>query len=152
MSLISKNGEGIMKSIKNIFKISKVVNGYREKAMEFVEFVGLKEHYKKLAGKLSFGQQKLLSFARLMAGDYDVLLLDEPTAGISHGMIEKILDLLKYLVEKEGKTIALIEHNMEVVSEISYWVYFMDEGKIEFTGKTEHVLGNSEVKDIYMGI
>lgn len=153
VSLIAKEEDlSILNLLKNLKRLDRIMFDYRERAKEYLDFVGLDEDYYKLASELSFGQQKLLSFARLMAADFDILLLDEPTAGISHAMVEKIVDLLKRLVKEKGKTIAIIEHNMKVIANLADWVYFMDEGEVEFTGKTEHILGHSEVREIYMGI
>ncbi|HDM79150.1 MAG TPA: ATP-binding cassette domain-containing protein, partial [Deltaproteobacteria bacterium] len=113
---------------------------------------GLADDREKKALELSFGQQKLLSFARLMAAGFDILLLDEPTAGIHPKMIHKIEEILIKLVEEENKTIAIIEHNMSVIASLAYWVNFMTEGEITFSGRTDHVLGDENVRKIYMGI
>lgn len=132
--------------------IHKLRKEYEEKAMTYLEFVGLQDEKNKLAEELSFGQQKLLSIARLIAKDLDVLLLDEPTAGVHPTMIRKIEQLLRKLVDERKKTIAIIEHNMSVILSIADWVYFMNEGKIEFFGKADHILGAKEVKEAYIGI
>ncbi len=153
MVALFKNGEDkINWAFKYIFRQRKKLSTYKEKGMELLEFVGLKEKANSLARELSFGQQKLLSFARLLAGNFDLLLLDEPTAGVSPIMIKKIISFLKKLKEEKKKTIILIEHNMNVVSKLADWVYFMHEGEIVFTGRTDHVLGNEEVREIYMGL
>ncbi len=136
----------------NFYSIRKVRERNEKKAMEWLEFVGLEEEREKLAGELSFGQQKLLSFARLMAGGFEFLLLDEPTAGVHPQMIQKIIEILKRLVKKKGITIAVIEHNMSVILKIADWVYFMNEGRIAFSGRTDHVLEEKEVRETYIGI
>ncbi len=80
------------------------------------------------------------------------MLLDEPTAGLAHAMIVRIVSLLNDLVEKHGVTIALIEHNMTVVASLAYWIYFMNEGSVAFHGRSDHVLGNKDVREMYMGL
>lgn len=123
-----------------------------EEAMKWLEFVGLQDQHNNLASELSFGQQKLLSIARLLAKGMELLLLDEPTAGLSHKMIDKLITTLQTLVEKNGVTIVFIEHNMTVVASLAYWIYFLNDGRVAFTGRADHVLGNQEVKETYMGL
>lgn len=134
------------------FSINKIRRKYEEEALYWLELVGLVDEKNRYAEELSFGQQKLLSFARLMAGGFDVLFLDEPTAGVHPSMIKKIEELLRRMVEKERKTIAVIEHNLSVILDIADWVYFMNEGKIAFFGRPDHVLGAKEVRELYIGI
>jgi len=123
----------------------------KEEALKWLEFVGLKDEWRKKSEELSYGQQKLLALARLLAGNFDVLLLDEPIAGVNPFIAKKILDMLRELVEKYAKTIVIIEHNMNVIIEITDWVYFLNEGRVQFFGKPEHVLGAKEVKKVYLG-
>ncbi len=152
LSLFRNGEDKALWAFRNFYRIGKKRREFEERGMEFLEFVGLEDKKTTLARELSFGQQKLLSFARLIAGDFDLLLLDEPTAGVSPMMIEKIVALLGRLKDERGKTIAIIEHNMSVVSKVADWVYFMHEGKVVFTGRTDHVLGHNEVRELYMGL
>ena len=122
-----------------------------EKAKSLIKFVGLEGMENNLAENLSYGQQKLLSIARLLMGEYEVLLLDEPTAGIHPKFVEKIIELMKEIV-KNGKTIIFIEHNMNIVSEIADWLFFLKEGEIYDMGKPYDILGNEEIRRIYMGL
>jgi ABC-type branched-subunit amino acid transport system ATPase component len=103
------------------------------------------------ARALSYGQQKLLALARLLAQGAEVLLLDEPTAGVNPAMVTPLLALLRELARK-GKTIVLIEHNMSVVLDIADWVYFMDEGQIVAFGLPQEVLGDKWVREAYLGL
>ncbi len=124
-----------------------------DKALYWLNFVGLQDKRDQSASSLSFGQQKLLAIARLLAGEFNVLLLDEPTAGLNPVMIKKVLDILERIIaEDREKTVVLVEHNMKVVTEMAYWVYFMNEGRIAFFGRTDHVLGDKEVREIYLGL
>ena len=123
-----------------------------EEALKWLEYVGLQDQRKDLASELSFGQQKLLSLARLLAKGMTLLLLDEPTAGLSHKMIDKLITTLQTLVKKNGVTIVFIEHNMTVVASLADWIYFLNDGRVAFTGRADHVLGNQEVKETYMGL
>jgi ABC-type branched-subunit amino acid transport system ATPase component len=122
-----------------------------DEARKWLEFVGLEEKEDSLAENLSYGQQKLLAIARLLAGGFEVLLLDEPTAGINPQMVKSVLDVIRRLAQ-EGKTVVVIEHNMSVIMEISDWVYFMDEGKVVTFGLPREILGDPEVRKVYIGV
>jgi branched-chain amino acid transport system ATP-binding protein len=139
------------------FREQKKINaGYQERALKSLQFVGLYHElgelvFKKKARELSFGQQKLLSFARLMAMDFDILLLDEPTAGVNEFLVKKIEGFIQNFVGL-GKTVAVIEHNVKVMEKVADFIYFMEDGRIEFFGKTEHILNNQEIRQRYIGI
>lgn len=108
-------------------------------------------HPNTLAKNLSFGQKRLLSLACLMMGKSDLILMDEPTAGINAQLVEKIKELL-LLLKTKGKTIFLIEHNIPFVSSISDTVYFLWNNKIHLSGNAETVLNNKDVRKNYLGI
>lgn len=123
-----------------------------ERVSYWLQFVGLTAFGNRPASSLSYGQQKLLAIARLLASGFSVLLLDEPTAGLNPTVVKTVLAILeKILAEDESKTIVLVEHNMSVVAEVADWVYFMNDGRISFFGRTDHVLGDREVREIYLG-
>jgi len=124
----------------------------RDRALYWLEVVGLHTMTDARASALSYGQQKLLALARLLAGEFSALLLDEPTAGLSPPMAAKMLKLLDELVRGDRpKTIILVEHNMNAIKEIADFVLFMNEGKVSFFGRADHVLGDREVREIYLG-
>ena len=129
-----------------------VLQDHESTAMRWIEHVGLQDKSLHLARELSFGQQKLLSLARLFACEFSFLLLDEPTAGVSPKMIEKITELIREAVSQRGLTVALVEHNMTVVAELAYWIHFLNEGRVAFSGERSHVLGNKSVRKMYMGL
>lgn len=120
-------------------------------AKNWLKFVNLDEKEGSLAENLSYGQQKLLAIARLLAGGFEVLLLDEPTAGVNPQMVKSVLDVITRLAQT-GKTVVIIEHNMSVIMEISDWVYFMDEGKVVTFGLPREILSDPEVRKAYLGI
>lgn len=133
---------------KNAFNVEK---RNLEEAKRWLKFVELEKKEETLAENLSYGQQKLLAIARLLAGGFEVLLLDEPTAGINPKMVKSVLGVIRRLAQ-EGKTVVVIEHNMSVIMEISDWVYFMDEGKVVTFGLPKEILGDPEVRKAYIGI
>jgi len=131
--------------------VSRQERSITREAKYWLEFVGLSGQEQMQAEDLSYGQQKLLALARLMASGADVLLLDEPTAGVNPEMVRLLLDLIRRLSE-EGKTVVVIEHNMNVVMEVADWVFFMDNGQIVAFGLPDEVLGDRTVRAAYLGL
>lgn len=124
----------------------------KDEAMHCLEYVGLAEFAEKRGGELSFGQQKLLAIARLLAHKSRLLLLDEPTAALSPVMTEKMIALIRKIIDDRQVSVALIEHNMRVVKELASYIYFMHEGTVYCHGTQRCVLENPEVRDLYMGL
>lgn len=122
-----------------------------EAVIRWLDFVGLADMKEMLAENLSWGQQKLLSLARLLCGNFELLLLDEPVSGVNPDMENIILKKIKEL-KGLGKTIIAVEHNIEAVEIISDYIYFMDSGKIIASGLPEEVLNNQDVMGTYIGI
>ena len=144
-------GENALISLVAPWKVAREEKRLVERARDLLSLVGLAEQEESLAEDLSYGQQKLLSIARLLAADTDVLLLDEPTAGVTPFRVKALLDLIRKLAGA-GKTIAVIEHNMSVVFEIADWVYFIDEGQVASFGIPNDVLGDPDIRAAYMGL
>ena len=132
--------------------VNRISREYKEEALRWLQHVGLKDEFARKASDLSFGQQKLLTLARLFAHGFTFLLLDEPTAGVSPQMVERITGLIREAAEKRGVTVALVEHNMSVVADLAYWIHFLHEGRVVFSGEADHVLGNQSVRQTYMGL
>jgi ABC-type branched-subunit amino acid transport system ATPase component len=121
-----------------------------KRAEELIDFVGLSTHRNELADNLSYGQQKLLSIACCLAGDPELLLLDEPVAGVQPEMIKKIEGLIKELVEKQNRTVFLIEHDIDFVLRISDTVVVMDDGRKIVEDKPESIRNNSAILEAYL--
>jgi len=124
---------------------------FEERTIEILSFLGLREKAGERVTNLSWGDQKLVTIGRLLATDGEFLLLDEPASGLSDEQIEHLKSLLRGLVSR-GKTILLIDHNMEAVMDISDWVIVLDFGKIIAEGKPAEILANEEVIRIYLGV
>jgi len=121
-----------------------------KKAEEVLKRVGLWEKRRELAVNLSYGQRKLLEIARVLAMDADIIFFDEPFAGLFPEMLKLVSEIMKELRD-QGKTQILIEHNMDLIRELSNHVVVMDAGKLLAEGKPEEVLKNRAVVEAYLG-
>jgi len=133
-------------------KYSRRLDKSRESARHFLSMVGLDSKACEPAETLSFGNQKLLAFARLLAGNFPVLLLDEPASGVSPATIGKILAILQNAVRREGRTVALIEHNISFVSELADTTYVLKDGTVFDCGPTSEVLVRPQNRELCIGI
>ena len=112
--------------------------------------VGLREKKNQLAVNLSYGQRKLLEIARAVAMKAEIFLFDEPFAGLFPEMIKIVSGIMQEL-KKEGKTVVLIEHNMNIIRELCDHILVMDSGKLLAGGKPKEVLEKKEVIKAYLG-
>jgi ABC-type branched-subunit amino acid transport system ATPase component len=120
------------------------------RAIEILGRLGLVHKANDLAGGLSGGQQKLLSLGMLLMSDCNVLLLDEPAAGVSPVLIEQEIAFLRALRD-EGRTIVLIEHNMELIANLCDRVYVLDAGEVIAEGTPAEIRRNEQVMRSYLG-
>jgi ABC-type branched-subunit amino acid transport system ATPase component len=121
------------------------------RASEVLEFFGLAARAGERAEDLAYPEQKLLSMARIFATDAQVLLLDEPTSGLDTDSLAKIVPMVRRLVER-GKTVLLIEHNMELIAQLSDEVVFLHEGHVLARGKAEQITRDPALTEIYFGV
>lgn len=127
-----------------------------EKAEEVLKKVGLWEKRTELAKNLSYGQRKLLEIARVLAivhsgfGDIEIIFFDEPFAGLFPEMVKTVVAVLKEL-RTQGKTVILIEHNMDLIRELSDYLYVLDAGQLLAEGKPAEVLARKDVIEAYLG-
>ncbi|MDE0573175.1 ABC transporter ATP-binding protein [Demequina sp. B12] len=121
-----------------------------EKAHVLLHRFKLYEKKDDYAGSLSGGQRKLLEMARALMSDPEMIMLDEPMAGVNPALTESLLDHVVEL-KNEGKTILFVEHDMHMVRRISDWVVVMAEGRIIAEGPPQTVMANPAVQDAYLG-
>ncbi len=122
-----------------------------DKAEHLLEFVGLYAKRRLISGDLSFGQQKLLEFAMALMSEPEVLLLDEPTAGINPTLINGLIDRLKRANEEFGITLFVIEHNMRVIMNLAENIYCIAHGEMLAEGTPKQIQNDQRVIDAYLG-
>jgi ABC-type branched-subunit amino acid transport system ATPase component len=121
------------------------------RAEQLLEFVGLYAKRRLLAGSLSFGQQKLLEFAMALMNEPEVLMLDEPTAGINPTLINGLIDRLRRANTEFGITMFIIEHNMRVIMNMADSIYCLAHGELLAHGSPEQIQNDQRVIDAYLG-
>lgn len=120
-------------------------------AKVFKYFPRLEERATQKAGTLSGGEQQMLTIARALVSDPDILLIDEPTEGLMPTLVEKLGDILVRLNE-EGNTILLVEQNVDLALSISDQAYILEEGRIQISDDASVLKTNDEVKDRYLTV
>ena len=136
-------------SLVKIF--SKIPKNLTEKAENLLSFVGLYQKRKLRAGDLSFGQQKLLELAMALMNEPEMLLLDEPTAGINPTLINGIIDRLIKVNQDFGITLLVIEHNMRVIMNLAQKIFCLAHGELLAEGAPEQIKNDQRVVDAYLG-
>ncbi len=127
-----------------------------EKAEEVLTRVGLWEKRNELVSGLSYGQRKLAEIARVLAmthspmGEAEIFFFDEPFAGLFPEMVKIVSSVIKELRDK-GKTVVLVEHNMDLIRELSDHCIVLDAGKLLAEGHPDEVLSKREVMEAYLG-
>lgn len=155
VSALGSNRTGILDALFKRSRIKKEDERLKKRALDIFKeifpredpFTGRLNDY---FSKFSYGQQRILSLLRLFMGNYDLLLLDEPTAGVNKEIIEKMALIIKRM-KANGLSVLLIEHNWEFVLEVADFCYFLDEGKVVVVGTPADVLGNPKVRALYLG-
>lgn len=123
----------------------------RERAHEWLGFVGLAARSGTLAGELSYGQRRLLEFAMALMSSPRLLLLDEPTAGVSPALVPELLDRLRRANTELGITVLFIEHNLQVVMALAQQVHCLARGRLLASGTPDEIRANKDVIEAYLG-
>lgn len=124
---------------------------YIDRAHEVLERVGLAERALQPAATLPHGDQRKLELGMILAPDPDVLMLDEPTAGMAAEQVPQLMALVEDIQRSADKTVVLVEHNMNVVMSASDRITVMHHGSVLAEGTPEEISGNEQVQTAYLG-
>jgi branched-chain amino acid transport system ATP-binding protein len=122
----------------------------RDEAMGLLTFMGLSARCDALAGALSYGEQRMLEFARALATKPRLFLIDEPAAGLNASEVDRLLDRI-LTIRQGGVTVVVVEHNMELVMNVADRVLVMDYGQHLFEGVPADVQKSAAVVSAYLG-
>ncbi len=122
----------------------------KRRALELLAFVKLERLAGEYAGNLSYGQQKLVEFVRVLMTDPELILLDEPAAGVNRTLLNELLDAVRSLRDR-GKTVLLVEHDMKVVMGLCETVFVLDQGEKLAEGPPGLIQSDERVIEAYFG-
>jgi branched-chain amino acid transport system ATP-binding protein len=134
----------------DFWRSTSVLDRYNERALELIADVGLSEFAGWLAVELPYGRKRALEIATTLALDPEMLLLDEPTAGMGHEDIDRIAQLIKRVAA--DRTVLMVEHNLSVVADLSDTITVLTRGRVLAEGEYATVSNNPEVREAYMGV
>ncbi len=138
----SRKSNNLLSPAKNI--------GVKE-TLDILESVGLSDKAEAISGSLSHGDQKILEIAIALGNDPELLILDEPTAGMSPEETFRTTELIKQLASSRGLTVLFCEHDIDIVFSIAQEIMVMHQGRSIIQGKPDEVRNNREVQEAYLG-
>ena len=144
VALIARDGKHF-----SLFTLGAKLN--RDETEELLGLVGLADEAEEIAGELAYGKQKQLELAISLAANPRVLLLDEPTAGMSPQETIESIKLIEQISEARGLTLLFTEHDMGVVFGIADRISVLHHGELIFSGKPDEVRQDAEVRRVYLG-
>lgn len=150
LGIQNQPGERLVPLLVRPITVSKAERAAKERAHEWLSFVGMDAQADVPAGALGFGQQKLVALARVLATEADVVLLDEPASGIDLAWVDAMLHLIE-TVRAQGRTVCIVEHNLHVVERLADYTYFMELGRITAQGNFNELTSDRRLAEAYFG-
>ena len=133
----------------DFWRSAKALDRFNERAMALIADVGLSSFTDWVAVELPYGRKRALEIATTLALDPEMMLLDEPTAGMGHEDIDRISQLIKRV--SANRTVLMVEHNLSVVADLSDIITVLTRGRVLAEGDYATVSNNPEVREAYMG-
>ena len=137
------------KSSFNFIKHFETLENSKKKADQVLDFIGLHEKRNTLAANLAYGEKRILDIGIAISTDPEILLLDEPMAGLPEGDLDKVMQLIKKI--SENLTVILIDHNIDQIIAISNVITVLNQGSIIAEGSPREIQDNQKVQDAYLG-
>ncbi|MFN3656634.1 MAG: ABC transporter ATP-binding protein [Pseudolabrys sp.] len=134
----------------DFWRSASVLDTFNARALELIADVGLSSFADWIAVELPYGRKRALEIATTLALDPEMLLLDEPTAGMGHEDIDRIAQLIKRV--SADRTVLMVEHNLSVVADLSDHITVLTRGRVLAEGDYDSVSSNPEVREAYMGV
>lgn len=144
-------GEKVLRTLTSWGRVKEFEEKQRARAEELLRYLELWELRDEYAGNLSGGQRKLLELGRALMSDPDVLLLDEPMAGVNPDLTDHLLERIVTLCKEENKTFLIVEHDIETIMSISDTVIGMHNGQILAVGEPKEVQQDERMLEAYLG-
>ena len=145
VALQRRRGESL-----DFWRSNKVLAAYDASALAHLEDVGLADYAETPAAQMPYGVKRALEIATTLALDPDLMLLDEPTAGMGQEDTERVAKLIRRVAA--NRTILMVEHNLKVVANLSDTITVLARGRVLAEGSYEEIARNSEVQEAYMGV
>lgn len=140
--------------VSSIFRLPSFYKGeaeMQEQAVEFLKIFKLDHKVSELAKNLPYGEQRRLEIARALASKPQLLLLDEPAAGMNPNETKELMEMIRWIRDNFQLTILLIEHDMSLVMNVCERIYVLDYGQIIAHGNPEEIRNNPKVIEAYLG-
>jgi branched-chain amino acid transport system ATP-binding protein len=150
LSMPDAFGEKLLPALFRPIRSGRYTRFAADEADALLQTVGLADKAREHVRNLSYGEQKLLSIARVLATRAELILLDEPASGLSRGALDRMMQVL-FDLKKAGKTLLVVEHNTRVVRRIADDVLFLHQGHVMDRGPAEAIIRNPALAEIYFG-
>ena len=144
-------GESLISNWIHPGKVKEAEANFSRQAWDVLEFLELTPVAHERAGRISGGQKKLLELGRTMMTDSQLVLLDEPAAGVNRTLLRKLEEKIAYLNRERGYSFILIEHDMEMIERLCAPVICMAEGRVLIEGSFQEVRSDPRVLEAYLG-